>query len=115
VVPRGRDEPPAGQVSDSGNIPLELALAAEPDLILALAKLSDEACPHRDPPDEQLTDPRLVGCPVLGLQELALATAGRDDRVVEFRRRRAGFFGRPRPILTANSPRCWTEFGAAIG
>ena len=32
---------------------------------------------------------------------------GAFGRAVDFRARRAGFFGRPRPILTASSRRCW--------
>jgi len=50
--------------------------------------------------------------PTRGIYEPALVVADWLDlsvfgRAVDFRARRAGFFGRPRPMLNANSRRCW--------
>ena len=41
-----------------------------------------------------------------GLHQTALAMAGLAHRGVDLRRRRAGFLGRPRPMLRASSRRC---------
>jgi hypothetical protein len=72
-----------------------------------------ERLPHSDlAQQEPLGLPGLHDGRTRGRHEPTSVAAERLDlavlgRAVDFRPRRAGFFGRPRPMLNASSRRCW--------
>jgi hypothetical protein len=74
---------------------------------------SIERLPHSDLAEqERLGSPGVHDGRTRGSHEPTSVAAERLDlavsgRAVDFRPRRAGFFGRPRPMLNASSRRCW--------